>query len=70
VRAVGRKLGLFGGTPCLSSQEGNGIVRKDSPFQGHNTVLDYGMENRTFENWDKTSLFIPHCILFYCFLDI
>jgi hypothetical protein len=28
------------------------------------------MENRTFENWDKTSLFIPHCILFYCFLDI
>jgi hypothetical protein len=66
VRTVGRKVALFGGTLCFSSQEANGIVRKDSPFEGHNTVLHHGMENGTLRR-HNTALFRPTVFCFTVF---
>jgi hypothetical protein len=36
---VGRKVALVKSTPSFSSWVGNGIVRKESPFQGHDIVF-------------------------------
>jgi hypothetical protein len=36
---VCRKTALIKGTLCFLSQVGNGILRKDQPFQGNDTVF-------------------------------